>query len=56
MTDNEREMRDQVEEDRQEDLELDDELSTGVRGGDKATGNTKWGDIELKRGIDSNKK
>jgi hypothetical protein len=56
MTDDERELRDQAEEDRQEDLELDDELSTGVRGGDKPLGNTKWGDVELKRGIDSAKK
>jgi hypothetical protein len=56
MTEDDREVRDQVEEDRAEDLELDDEQSTGVRGGDKAMGNTKWGDIELKRGIDSAKK
>jgi len=55
MTDDERELREQVEEDRQEDLELDDDTLTAVRGG-QATGNTKWGDIELKRGIDSNKK
>jgi hypothetical protein len=56
MTEDEREVRSQAEEDRAEDLEMDDELSSGVRGGDKATGNTKWGDIELKRGVDSAKK
>jgi hypothetical protein len=55
MTDDEREIRNEAEEDRQEDLALDDERSTGVQGGDTATGNTKWGDIELKRGIDSAK-
>jgi hypothetical protein len=58
MTDDEREVRDQVEEDREEDLELEGEQSGGVRGGDtiKVMGNTKWGDIELKRGIDTDKK
>jgi hypothetical protein len=56
MTDDERDVRDQVEEDGQEDLELAEDRAGDVRGGDTATdatkklpGNTKWGDIELKR-------
>ena len=56
MTDDERDLRNQAEEDREEDLELAEDGAADVRGGDSATtappkvpGNTKWGDIELKR-------
>lgn len=47
MTEKERDERTEVEEDREEDLELD-EKAEEVRGGEM--GHMKWGDQELKKG------
>ena len=48
---NEEDARKQAEEDTSEDLELRDEDAGKVSGGTTALpGNTKWGDITLKRG------